>query len=85
LGSEIFEKEYIMFDKPKFIVSFIIDNQPQSRTLEDERETLAPHEAEALVKQTFAELKGACLSDVQVQKITKLEEGDSIPGHYQQP
>jgi hypothetical protein len=74
-----------MFDKPRFIVSFIIDNQPQSRTLEDDRETLAPNEAEALVKQTFAELKGACLSDVQVQKITKLEEGDSIPGHYQQP
>jgi hypothetical protein len=74
-----------MFDKPRFIVSFIIDNQPQSRTLEDDRETLAPNEAEALVKQTFAELKGACLSDVQVQKITRLEEGDNIPGHYQQP
>jgi hypothetical protein len=57
-----------MFDKPRFIVSFIVNNQPQSRTLEDDRETLAPSEAEALAKQTFAELKGACLSDVQVQK-----------------
>jgi hypothetical protein len=85
LGSEIFEKEYIMFDKPKFIVSFIIDNQPQSRTLEDERETLAPHVPEAVYKLTFATLSGAGLCDVQVQKITKLEEGDSIPGHYQQP
>jgi hypothetical protein len=44
-----------MFDKPRFIVSLIIDNQPQNRILVD-RETLAPNEAEALVKQTFAEL-----------------------------
>jgi len=39
-----------MFDKPRFIISFILGNQPQSRTLEHDSETLAPVEAEALVK-----------------------------------
>jgi hypothetical protein len=75
----------LMFDKPRYIVSFIIDNQPQSRTLEYDSETLEPQEAEALVKQTFPELKDAHFSDVQVQKRTKPEEGGNIPGHYQQP
>lgn len=74
-----------MFDTPRFIVSFIIDNQPQSRTLEHDSETLEPGEAEALVKQAFSELKDARMSDVQVQKRTKPEESDNIPGHYQQP
>ncbi|MEX5684032.1 MULTISPECIES: hypothetical protein [Pseudomonas] len=32
-----------------------------------------------------SELKHACLSDIQVQKVTNLEEGDNIPGHYQPP
>lgn len=74
-----------MFDKTRYIVSFIADNQPQSRTLELDTDTLEPQEAEALVKQTFVELQGTRLSDVQVQKRTKPEEGDNIPGHYQQP
>lgn len=74
-----------MFDKPRYIVSFILDNQPQSRTLEDDRDNLDPQQAEALLKQTFPELKDARLSDVQVQKRTRPDEGDNIPGHYQQP
>jgi hypothetical protein len=74
-----------MFDKTRYIVSFIIDNQPQSRTLEHDSETLEPQEAQALLKQNFPELKDASMSDVQVQKRTKPEEGDNIPGHYQQP
>ncbi len=74
-----------MFDKPRFIISFIIDNQPQSRTLEHESETLTPSEAETLVKRTFAELRDASMTDIQVQKRIKPEEGGNIPGHYQQP
>ncbi|MDD0981215.1 hypothetical protein [Pseudomonas shahriarae] len=74
-----------MFGKPRFIVSFILDNQPQSRKLEHDSETLAPFEAEALVKQNFPELKDAFMTDVQVQKITKPDESDNVPGHYQQP
>lgn len=74
-----------MFDKPRFIISFILGNQPQSRTLEHDSETLAPVEAEALVKQTFPELKGASMTDVQVQKRIKPDESDNVPGDYQQP
>ncbi|WP_017529068.1 hypothetical protein [Pseudomonas fluorescens] len=75
-----------MFDKKtRYIVSFIHDNQPQSRTLEHDSDSLDPQQAQALLKQTFSELKDARLSDVQVQKRTKPEEGDDIPGHYQQP
>lgn len=74
-----------MSDKTRYIISFIIDNQPQSRTLEHDSETLELQEAQALVKQNFPELKDANMSDVQVQKRTKPEEGDNVPGHYQQP
>ena len=74
-----------MFDKPRYIVSFILDNQPQSRTLEEDLNGLDPQQAEAVLRQTFPELKDARLSDVQVQKRTKPDEGDNVPGHYQQP
>ncbi|MFG6205906.1 hypothetical protein [Pseudomonas retamae] len=74
-----------MFDKPRYIVSFILDNQPQSRTLEQDLEGLDRQQAEDVLRQTFPELKDARLSDVQVQKRTKPDEGDNVPGHYQQP
>lgn len=74
-----------MSTEHRYIVSFIADNQPQSRTLVDNRETLEPATAESLVKNTFPEFKDIELTDVQVQKRTKPEEGDNIPGHYQQP
>lgn len=74
-----------MFDKPHYLVSFILDNQPQSRTLEHDAEHLDSRQAEALLKQTFSELKDARLSDVQVHKRTRHEQGNNIPGHYQQP
>lgn len=74
-----------MSTEHRYIVSFIVDNQPQSRTLVDNRETLEPATAESLVKSTFPEFKDIELTDVQVQKRTKPEEGDNIPGHYQQP
>jgi hypothetical protein len=74
-----------MFDKPRYLVSFILDNQPQSRTLEYDGDTLDPEQAQTLLKQTFSELRDAQLSDVQVQKRTKPDEGENIPGHYQQP
>lgn len=74
-----------MFDKPRYIVSFILDNQPQSRTLEEDLDGLDPQQAEAVLRQAFPELKDARLSDVQVQKRTKPDESDNVPGHYQQP
>ncbi|MDF3189216.1 hypothetical protein [Pseudomonas paracarnis] len=75
-----------MFEKPHYLISFILDNQPQSRTLEHDADTLDPQWAESLLRQRFAELKDAKLSDVQVQKGNKpADEGHDIPGHYQQP
>jgi len=75
-----------MFDKPHYLVSFILDNQPQSRTLQHEGDELDPQLAQLLLKERFAELKDARLSDVQVQKRTKpVDEGHDIPGHYRQP
>ena len=75
-----------MFDKPHFIVSFIVDNQPQNRTLEYDEDTLDPQLAETLLKQNFPELKAVKMSDVQVQKRTKpADEGHDVPGHYRQP
>lgn len=74
-----------MSDNERYIISFIVDNQPESRTLDCDRDNLSPGDAQALLKQTFPELRDARLTDVQVQKRTKPDEGDNIPGHYQQP
>jgi len=69
----------------RYLISFIVDNQPQSRTLIHDGDTLDPGLAETLVKTAFPELKAASLSDVQVQKRIRPDEGDNVPGHYQQP
>ncbi|MBV4455589.1 MULTISPECIES: hypothetical protein [Pseudomonas] len=75
-----------MFEKPHYLVSFIVDNQPQSRTLEHDAHDLDPQLAQTLLKQRFPELKDASLSDVQVQKRTKpVDQGHDVPGHYKQP
>ncbi|WP_431033511.1 hypothetical protein [Pseudomonas yamanorum] len=74
-----------MSNNERYIISFIVDNQPESRTLGCDRDDLSPDDAQALLKQTFPELRDARLTDVQVQKRTKPDEGDNIPGHYQQP
>ncbi|KTB94059.1 hypothetical protein AO069_04640 [Pseudomonas syringae pv. syringae PD2774] len=74
-----------MSDNERYIISFIVDNQPESRPLDCDRHNLSPDEAQALLKQTFPELRDARLTDVQVQKRAKPDEGDNIPGHYQQP
>ncbi|MBV4484057.1 hypothetical protein HU727_000475 [Pseudomonas sp. SWRI153] len=68
-----------------FLISFILDNQPQSRSLTHDGDTLDPGLAETLLKTAFPELKAATLSDVQVQKRTRHDEGNNTPGHYQQP
>ncbi|MDQ0668371.1 hypothetical protein [Pseudomonas sp. W2I6] len=79
------KEDTLMFDKKHYLVSFILDNQPQSRTLEHAHDTLLPDEAQALLKQQFPELKEAALSDVQVQKRTRHDDNSGAPGHYQQP
>jgi hypothetical protein len=74
-----------MAAESRYIISFIVDNQPQSRVVTHESETLDKQQAETLLKHDFPEFNGAKLTDIQVQKRTKPEEGDNIPGHYQQP
>ncbi|MDQ0668310.1 hypothetical protein [Pseudomonas sp. W2I6] len=75
----------LLSDNERYIISFIVDNQPESRPLDCDRHNLSPDEAQALLKQTFPELRDARLTDVQVQKRAKPDEGDNIPEHYQQP
>jgi hypothetical protein len=74
-----------MAAESRYIISFIVDNQPQSRVVTHESETLDKQQAETLLKHDFPEFNGVKLTDIQVQKRTKPEEGDNIPGHYQQP
>ncbi|OKA19219.1 hypothetical protein BOH74_18730 [Pseudomonas versuta] len=74
-----------MSDNKRYVVNFIVDNQLGRRTLGCDRDNLSPCDAQATLKQTFPELRDASLTDVQVQKRTKPDEGDNIPGHYQQP
>jgi hypothetical protein len=71
-----------MAAESRYIISFIVDNH---RVVTHESETLDKQQAEALLKQDFPEFNGAKLTDIQVEKRTKPEEGDNIPGHNQQP
>lgn len=75
-----------MSSQKRYIVSFIVDDQPDNRVIEVDAQTLSPEEAEALLRITFRELQAATISDVQVQKKIKSgEEEHDVPGHYKQP
>lgn len=71
-----------MNDSPRFLISFIADNQPGTMEAFWNSETMPHSEAENLVRKSFP---SATITDVQVTSIHHPNNPDVHPGHYQQP
>ena len=74
-----------MSEKHQFLISFISDGQPWTEVINANEETLDVDAAIDLLKVQRPDLDTAALTDVQVQKRTRTEQADDVPGHYQQP
>ncbi|GAB3464941.1 hypothetical protein [Azotobacter salinestris] len=74
-----------MAQKHLFLVSYILDNQPQSTEIESEAETLSVDQAHAHIAALHSAQKPANITDVQVTRILHPKEPGTTPGHYQQP
>lgn len=73
-----------MSKKHCFLVSYIIDNQPQSTEVEAEEETLTPEQARYYLESLHRSTPNAHITDVQVTKILHSRESGTTPGHYPQ-
>ncbi|WP_394558295.1 hypothetical protein [Aquipseudomonas alcaligenes] len=69
-----------MAKKYLFLVSYILDNQPQSTTLDIDADSLTPDQA---LHHLHSQHAGA-ITDVQVSRIDPKRTSFS-PGHYRQP
>lgn len=67
---------------PRFLISFIVDNQPKTIEAFWNAGTLPMEEAENLVRKSFP---NTVITDVQVTSIHHANNPDVHPGHYQQP
>ena len=67
-----------------FLVSYILDNQPQTREIRVDAETMSVEEATHYLTGVHTDHADA-ITDVQVTKISHEHEEGTTPGHYQQP
>lgn len=74
-----------MAKKHHFLVSYILNNQPQSTEVESDAETLSVDQARFHIAALHTSEKPADITDVQVTKILHPKESGTTPGHYQQP
>lgn len=74
-----------MAKKNLFLVSFILDNQPQSREIESDAETLTPDQALAALRENNPDLATGNVTDVQVQHMVEPKEKGTTPSHHVQP
>lgn len=71
-----------MAKKNLFLVSFILDNQPQSREIESDAETLTPEQALAALREKHTELAAGRITDVQVQHMVEPKDKGTAPSHH---
>lgn len=74
-----------MSEKHLFLVSYILDNQPQSTELESDKDSITPEEAQHYVEALHTSAQPSDITDVQVTRIVHPHEPGTTPGHYQQP
>ncbi|ACO76296.1 hypothetical protein AvCA_00290 [Azotobacter vinelandii CA] len=74
-----------MTRKHHFLVSYILNDQPQSTEVESEAETLSIDQARFHIAALHTAEKPADITDVQVTRILHPKAPGSTPGHYQQP
>ena len=70
--------------KHAFLVSYILDNQPQSTTLEADGESMTPDQALVYLQALHGDAASGSITDVQVSQINP-ERTAFAPGHYRQP
>jgi hypothetical protein len=73
-----------MAEKNRFLISFIISNQPQSIEAVVASETLSVEEAELIIRDTIHQ-PTVQISDIQVVGLHRENNPHVHPGHYQQP
>lgn len=73
-----------MADQYRFLISFIVDNQPQTIETYNDNDKLSEAEVEALVRKSV-EKADAKITDIQVTGIYHPKNPNVHPGHYQQP
>ncbi len=73
-----------MADQYRFLISFIVDNQPQTIETYNDNDTLSEDEAEELARKSV-EKADAKITDVRVTGIYHPKNPKVHPGHYQQP
>jgi hypothetical protein len=67
---------------PRFLVSFIVNNQPQTMEVFWNSETFPMAEAENLLRSSFP---NSSITDIQITGLHHSNNPDVHPGHYQQP
>lgn len=73
-----------MAKKYLFLVSYILDNQPQSTTLDIDSESLTPEQALSHLQSLHTTALPGLITDVQISRIDPQRTAFS-PGHYRQP
>ncbi|WP_039913413.1 hypothetical protein [Cellvibrio mixtus] len=73
-----------MADQYRFLISFIVDNEPKTIEHYSNNDTLSDEEAETLVRKSV-EKSDARITDIRVTGIHHPKNPKVHPGHYQQP
>jgi hypothetical protein len=73
-----------MTKKRDFLVSYILDNQPRSATVQSDSESMTPEQALFYLQSLHAEAQPGAITDVQVSGIDPQKTAAS-PGHHLQP
>jgi hypothetical protein len=73
-----------MAKKYDFLVSYILDNQPKSVTVQADSESLTPDQALFYLQSLHGEAQPGAITDVQASRIDKDKTAES-PGHHLQP
>ena len=64
-----------------FLVSYILDNQPQTSEIESEAESLTPEQAKQIIQGQNPSVSPDKITDVQVQPRQERDEESTNPGH----
>jgi len=73
-----------MSEQHRFLVNFILSNQPQTIEIITDHETLSTEDAESLIRSEIHQ-PYATITDVQVTGLYRENNPHVHPGHYQQP
>ncbi|MEH6386969.1 MULTISPECIES: hypothetical protein [Pseudomonas] len=71
-----------MAKKNLFLVSYILDNQPQTCEIESDAQTLTPEQALPLIKDKNPDIGTGNVTDVQVQHMVEPKEEGTTPSHH---